>query len=109
MQESLPPLPPLPLPTSIPKCGLIAREWAAIFPSEIVCLIEVWHIFALLICDVDSEDCLALNIWTKPGSTGKAVLVWIYGGAFGAGDTAALYYNGARFAAEQDVVVASIK
>jgi hypothetical protein len=29
--------------------------------------------------------------------------------AFGSGDTAGLYYNGARLAAEQDVVVASIK
>jgi carboxylesterase type B len=29
-----------------------------------------------------SEDCLTLNIWTKPGSgeKGKAVLIWIYGG-----------------------------
>ncbi|KAF2670795.1 alpha/beta-hydrolase [Microthyrium microscopicum] len=57
-----------------------------------------------------SEDCLTLNIWTKPegGEKSKAVLVWIYGGAFGAGDTAAPFYNGARFAAEQDVIVASI-
>jgi hypothetical protein len=29
--------------------------------------------------------------------------------AFGSGDTAAPYYNGARLAAEQDVIVASIK
>ncbi|KAF2663881.1 alpha/beta-hydrolase [Microthyrium microscopicum] len=55
-----------------------------------------------------SEDCLALNIWSKPGSKGKAVMIWIYGGAFGSGDTAGLYYNGARLAAEQDVIVASI-
>jgi len=29
-----------------------------------------------------SDDCLTLNIWTKPGSgeKNKAVLVWIYGG-----------------------------
>jgi carboxylesterase type B len=29
-----------------------------------------------------SEDCLTLNIWTKPssGEKGKAVLIWIYGG-----------------------------
>jgi carboxylesterase type B len=29
-----------------------------------------------------SEDCLTLNIWTKPGSgeKNKAVLIWIYGG-----------------------------
>jgi cholinesterase len=31
---------------------------------------------------VYSEDCLGLNIWTKPqtGEKSKAVLVWIYGG-----------------------------
>ena len=28
-----------------------------------------------------SEDCLALNVWTKPTKEkNKAVLVWIYGG-----------------------------
>jgi cholinesterase len=29
-----------------------------------------------------SEDCLTLNIWTKPqvGENAKAVLIWIYGG-----------------------------
>jgi carboxylesterase type B len=28
------------------------------------------------------EDCLSINIWTKPdsGETKKAVLFWIYGG-----------------------------
>lgn len=29
-----------------------------------------------------SEDCLKLNVWTKPqsGEKGKAVMMWIYGG-----------------------------
>lgn len=26
------------------------------------------------------EDCLALNVWTKPGAQKKAVMVWVYGG-----------------------------
>ena len=32
--------------------------------------------------DTFSEDCLTLNIWTKPqtGEKAKAVLFWIYGG-----------------------------
>lgn len=57
-----------------------------------------------------SENCLGLNIWSKANSTGppKAVMIWIYGGGFAAGDTAAPFYNGAKLAAEQDVVVASI-
>jgi len=35
----------------------------------------------------DNEDCLTLNVWTKPqiGEANKAVLVWIYGGAFTSG------------------------
>jgi carboxylesterase type B len=60
---------------------------------------------------VADEDCLTLNVWTKPGSgeKAKAVLVWIYGGGFAIGNTASPMYNGARLAAEQDVVVVSMK
>lgn len=31
-----------------------------------------------------SEDCLTLNVWTKPqvGERKRAVLVWIHGGSF---------------------------
>ena len=38
--------------------------------------------------DKFSEDCLTLNIWTKPqsGETAKAVLFWIYGGGFQTGN-----------------------
>lgn len=34
-----------------------------------------------------SEDCLSLNIWTKPqtGDKRKAVLVWIHGGSYVSG------------------------
>lgn len=34
-----------------------------------------------------SEDCLTLNVWTKPqvGDRKKAVLVWVYGGAYTVG------------------------
>jgi cholinesterase len=38
------------------------------------------------------EDCLTLNVWAKP----KAVLVWIYGGGFGSGNSRSPSYNGAR-------------
>ena len=32
--------------------------------------------------DTFSEDCLSLNVWTKPqtGEKKKAVLLWVYGG-----------------------------
>lgn len=35
-----------------------------------------------------SEDCLTLNIWTKPqtGESKKAVLAWIHGGGFVSGN-----------------------
>ena len=38
--------------------------------------------------DKFSEDCLTLNVWTKPqtGENAKAVLFWIYGGGFQTGN-----------------------
>jgi cholinesterase len=58
-----------------------------------------------------SEDCLTLNVWTKPqsGEKKKAVLVWIYGGGFFSGATSSPMYNGVRFAGNNDVVLVSIK
>jgi cholinesterase len=60
---------------------------------------------------VYSEDCLNLNVWTKPqtGDAKKAVLVWIYGGGFNSGSSSILGYNGANIAALEDVVVVSMK
>jgi cholinesterase len=57
-----------------------------------------------------SEDCLWVNIWTKPqtGEKKKAVLLWIYGGGFNMGDSGSANTNGASFANNQDLVVASI-
>ncbi|KAF2432318.1 alpha/beta-hydrolase [Tothia fuscella] len=56
------------------------------------------------------EDCLTLNIWTKPqtGEKSKAVMIWIYGGGFGSGKSSTPTYNGARLADEHDVVVLSV-
>jgi carboxylesterase type B len=57
------------------------------------------------------EDCLSLNVWTKPqtGESGKAVMVWIYGGAFTSGYAGVSLYNGQYLADQQDVVIVSIK
>jgi carboxylesterase type B len=58
-----------------------------------------------------SEDCLYLNVWTKPqtGEAKKAVMVWIYGGGFQGGSSSIPAYNGANIAEQEDVVVVSVK
>lgn len=46
---------------------------------------------------VYGEDCLSVNVWTKHGPGGdakKAVMVWMYGGAFASGTSNAPFYNG---------------
>jgi para-nitrobenzyl esterase len=56
-----------------------------------------------------SEDCLYLNVWT-PAKSAKdkiPVLVWIYGGGFGAGATSELNYSGENLA-KKGVVLVSI-
>jgi carboxylesterase type B len=60
--------------------------------------------------DVWDEDCLTLNVWTKrqAGEKPKAVLVWIYGGGFGSGNTNTPVYNGARLANDEDVVIVTL-
>jgi carboxylesterase type B len=57
------------------------------------------------------EDCLYLNVWTKPqvGETKKAVMVWIYGGGFHSGSSSIPGYNGANIVEQEDVVLVSLK
>lgn len=58
-----------------------------------------------------SEDCLFVNVWTKPqtGDAKKAVLLWIYGGGFSGGTSSVPAYNGANIAEQEDVIVVSFK
>lgn len=57
-------------------------------------------------CD---EDCLALNVQTPAlDDAGRPVLVWIHGGSFRTGQGALPWYNGARFAANGDIVVVTL-
>ncbi len=65
---------------------------------------------------VMSEDCLSVNVWTPAADgAGRPVIVYVYGGAFVSGSTAAelyaggpMVYDGARLAASQDVVVVTL-
>lgn len=60
---------------------------------------------------VYSEDCLFLNIWTKPqcGESQKAVMVFIYGGDFEGGSSSIGVYDGTVLADQEDVVVVHFK
>ena len=54
-----------------------------------------------------NEDCLYLNIWSKPSAQKKPVLVYIYGGGFRSGGAACPIYDG-EAVANKDVVFVSI-
>ena len=61
-----------------------------------------------------SEDCLYLNISAPEAvmedgdAGGRAVMVWIHGGGYTSGQGAIPWYNGNRFAKNNDIVVVSI-
>ncbi|NIJ37433.1 para-nitrobenzyl esterase [Sphingopyxis panaciterrae] len=55
-----------------------------------------------------SEDCLRLSIAIPAGPGPHPVIVWIHGGAYVAGGGDLPWYDGARLAAEQALVVVSI-
>lgn len=58
-----------------------------------------------------SEDCLTLNVWTKPATNKapKPVLFWIYGGGFNTGTTNNVAYNGKYIVDFEDVIIVSAK
>ncbi|KAH8588440.1 Alpha/Beta hydrolase protein [Bisporella sp. PMI_857] len=59
---------------------------------------------------VHSEDCLHLNVWSKPqsGEKQKAVMVYIHGGGFSGGTSSIPIFNGATLADREDVIIVSI-
>jgi cholinesterase len=62
--------------------------------------------------DTFSEDCLTLNVWTKPqvGEKKKAVMIWIVGGGWTSGTTNNVYGEDGEYIVDQeDVIVVSMK
>ncbi len=59
---------------------------------------------------IESEDCLALNVWTPEASRARRrpVLVWLHGGGLHAGSASSPLYDGAALARRGDVVVVSV-
>lgn len=55
-----------------------------------------------------SEDCLSLNVWTPNRGGSLPVLVFLYGGSFVHGGTAAPVYDGANLAGAGPVVVVTL-
>ncbi|CAG5115703.1 unnamed protein product, partial [Candidula unifasciata] len=63
-------------------------------------MVEMWNANTNM-----SEDCLYLNMWVPDTADPKAVMVWIYGGAFNAGSSSLDVYNGLAMAARNNVIV----
>src|SRR6266568_6703721 len=56
-----------------------------------------------------SEDCLSLNIWSPAADQEKRpVMVYIHGGAFTLGSASDPWYDGTSFAANHNIVVATL-
>ncbi len=58
----------------------------------------------------ESEDCLALNVWTTalPPASPRPVMVWFHGGAFSFGSSNNDTVRGSRLARHGDVVVVTV-
>jgi para-nitrobenzyl esterase len=60
--------------------------------------------------EAQSEDCLALNVWTpRPGNgQRRPVMVWFHGGGFASGSGSYSIYSGQELARKHDVVAISV-
>ena len=57
--------------------------------------------------NVQSEDCLTINVWKRSDKKNLPVMVFIHGGSFMHGGTFEPMYNGNNLAAAHDVIVAT--
>jgi para-nitrobenzyl esterase len=59
--------------------------------------------------EVESEDCLRLNVWTTGlGDRRRPVMVWFHGGQFLSGSGGNPSYDGSALATREDVVVVTV-
>lgn len=87
------------------------------FPQELIEKYDITDVGLKLLLSLTnpgikiSEDCLTLNIWTKPqcGDRRKAVMIYLHGGSFVSGSSAIPVYNGQTFADQEDVVLVTTK
>ena len=69
---------------------------------------ELAEIWGPLDPSPESEDCLALNVWTpSPGPSKRPVMVWFHGGAFAFGSSNQIRLRGSRLC-RRDVVVVTV-
>lgn len=95
-------------------CPQTASRYFA-YPNATGQYARVYSNFVNSLNNTQSEDCLTLNVWSKPAGSSttdvgggdglKPVLVWIYGGRFSAGTSNTPFYHGEFMADAQDVVV----
>jgi carboxylesterase type B len=58
-----------------------------------------------------SEDCLTINVWTKPqtGEKKKAVVIWANGKGYVTGSSSDPVYDGQHIVNEQDIILVTFK
>ncbi|KAF2089200.1 carboxylesterase [Saccharata proteae CBS 121410] len=79
------------------------------YPDETPQFHRIATTFSSGLNQTQSEDCLTLNVWDSVSSPGpKPVIVLFYGGRFANGETDTPFYNGARLAAAEPVVVVTL-
>lgn len=92
---------PMPRWSGIKKCVAFGASPMQGIPKPFM----MWSEEYLIPKEPISEDCLYLNIWTSSFSAKKPVLVWIYGGGFTSGGSAAPIYDGEAMAKKGIVFV----
>ncbi|KAF7865532.1 uncharacterized protein EAF02_009955 [Botrytis sinoallii] len=104
-------------------CPKLFSDELSLIPSNFPDVVDNYTASGISILDTftqagdgprNNEDCLTLNVWVpKPAQapvvgTKKAVMIWIYGGAFRDGATESHIYDGSTLVDQEDVIMVSI-